>query len=89
MQRPWACALTGSPTTDIVGATAPQFRRDLRHLLRTEMKNVLFGALCAACLFTLSWALVGVMLAINFTLSLTVSLASFVVGVWASGQVKE
>lgn len=53
------------------------------------MKNVLFGALCAACLFTLSWALVGVMLAINFTMSLSVSIASFVVGVWASGQVKE
>lgn len=65
------------------------YRAALAHLLRTEMKNVLFGALCAACLFTLSWALVGVMLAINFTMSLSVSIASFVVGVWASGQVKE
>jgi len=53
------------------------------------MKNVLFGALCAACLVMLSWALVGVMLAINFTMSLSVSIASFVVGVWASGRVKE
>ena len=59
------------------------------HLLRTEMKNVLFGAITVACLFTLSWALVGVMLAINFTLSLTVSLASFLTGLWASGQVEE
>lgn len=53
------------------------------------MKNVLFGAITVACLFTLSWALVGVMLAINFTLSLTVSVVSFVVGLWATGQVKE
>ena len=53
------------------------------------MKNVLFGAITVACLFTLSWALVGVMLAINFTLSLTVALASFLTGLWASGRVKD
>ena len=53
------------------------------------MKNAFFGAITALCLFTLSWALVGLMMAINTSLSLTVSVVSFVVGLWATGQVKE
>lgn len=51
------------------------------------MKNWIFGGIAAACLFTLSWAIVGVMLAINTILTGTVAVVSFVVGAWASGKV--
>lgn len=53
------------------------------------MKNWIFGGIAAACLIALSWAIVGVMLAINTLLTATVAVVSFVVGAWASGQVKE
>ena len=53
------------------------------------MKNVLFGAITVACLVVLSWAIVGVMLAINTGLTASVALASFLTGLWASGRVKD
>lgn len=53
------------------------------------MKNVFFGAIAALCLVTLSWALVGVMLAINTGLTAFAALASFLVGLWASGKVSD